>query len=251
MRSHLACVVVCAWLMTGCATTQNVSDETYKAPADDFKLVVLEPDIQVAVLTAGGLMEPRQDWTDTARGHVVAALKNQQKARGGSITIATNAQEAGGDPIALIELARLHTAVGNTIKLHKYSGISLPTKEDRFDWTLGDLAIDYGTVSLYNYALFIHAQDSFSSGGRVALQAAGFLGCMVGVCVIPQGGMQVAFASLVDLQTGQVVWFNFLASSVGDIRTKEGAKTMVDHLLTSMELGKKPQKAKRKPTRRA
>ena len=37
-----------------------------------------------------------------------------------------------------------------------------------------------------------------------------------GVCVMPIGGMQVAFVSLVDLKTGQVVWFNTLAASAGE-----------------------------------
>jgi hypothetical protein len=56
---------------------------------------------------------------------------------------------------------------------------------------------------------------------------------------VAQGGQQVAFASLVDLKTGQVVWFNTLASSVGDIRTQEGADKMVKTLLESMSNGKK------------
>jgi hypothetical protein len=68
--------------------------------------------------------------------------------------------------------------------------------------------------------------------------------------VIPSGGVQAAFASLVDLKTGQVVWFNFLASQTGDIRTADGAETMVTALLGKMQpAGAKPpngQTAKRK-----
>jgi hypothetical protein len=72
----------------------------------------------------------------------------------------------------------------------------------------------------------------------VALQAVSMLGCVVGVCVIPQGGTQVAFVSLVDLKTGLVVWYNFLYSEVGDIRTPDGARAMVDRLLDQMKPGK-------------
>ena len=60
------------------------------------------------------------------------------------------------------------------------------------------------------------------------------LGCVVGVCVMPNGGIQQAFVSLVDLKTGNVVWFNYLVSPVGDIRTPEGAAKMVDKLLETM-----------------
>lgn len=241
MKAHVALAFALVLGLSGCATTQQVSDESYQAPSSDYRLIVMEPDIQVGVLTAGGLLEPREDWTTQARGHVLRALQAQQRSRGGHINVATSPEEAGGDPQALVELTRLHTAVGNAIKLHKYTGIALPTKRNSFDWTLGELAVDYGAASSYDYALFVHAQDSFSSGGRVALQAASFLGCIVGVCVMPQGGMQIAFASLVDLKTGQVVWFNVLTSTVGDIRTEEGAKEMIDELLASMQLGKTPE----------
>jgi hypothetical protein len=118
--------------------------------------------------------------------------------------------------------------------MHKYGVQPLPTKANHFDWTLGEQAVAFGTATHYDYALFLHAQDSFSSGGRMALQAAGFLGCLVGVCVAVPGGQQIAFASLVDLKTGNVVWFNVLASGIGDIRTPEGANQMVGKLLEKL-----------------
>ena len=37
-----------------------------------------------------------------------------------------------------------------------------------------------------------------------------------------------------DLKTGKVVWFNFLVSEVGDIRTRQGANDMVKRLLSGM-----------------
>jgi hypothetical protein len=109
------------------------------------------------------------------------------------------------------------------------------------DWTLGQKAVEFGTAAQYDYALFLHARDSFSSGGRAALQVAGLLTCFVGVCMMPTGGQQIAFVSLVDLKTGQVAWFNFLYSEVGDIRTPEGAKQMVSMLLDKMKSGKPEQ----------
>jgi hypothetical protein len=124
--------------------------------------------------------------------------------------------------------------------MHKYGMQPLPTKKDRFDWTLGEQAVAFGAATHYDYALFLHAEDSFSSGGRRALQAAGFLGCLVGVCVAVSGGQEIAFASLVDLKTGEVIWFNSLVSGLGDIRTPEGANEMVVKLLESINI--EPQK---------
>jgi hypothetical protein len=56
------------------------------------------------------------------------------------------------------------------------------------------------------------------------------------------GGQQVAFASLVDLKTGSVVWFNVLTSGVGDIRTPEGANQMVGKLLEKLTSEPSPSK---------
>jgi hypothetical protein len=49
-----------------------------------------------------------------------------------------------------------------------------------------------------------------------------------------QGGIQVGFASLVDLDTGEVAWFNVLVNQTGDLRTAEPARIAVDSLLTDM-----------------
>jgi hypothetical protein len=74
----------------------------------------------------------------------------------------------------------------------------------------------------------------------------GVAGCVVGFCA-PNigGGGQFAYASLVDLRTGDVVWFNVLQAgtqiagiNMGDIRKPEGAAQMVDRLLDRMKPGK-------------
>ena len=219
----------------GCAPTTQLARTGFKRPEGNYKLVVMKPDISVGVLTAGGLTEPREDWTVEASTNVLASLKAQQAKHGGTTQILFASNNASGDDPMLNDLYRLHAAVGNSILLHKYTpGSELPTKRGKFDWTLGKLATDYGSATGNDYALFLHAEDSFSSGGRVALQAVSVLGCVVGVCVIPEGGSQKAFVSLVDLKTGEVVWFNHLVSSVGDIRKRDGADKMVDKLLEKM-----------------
>ena len=237
-KNKMLPVVAAALTLCACTTTRQVADVGFRPPEGNYRLIVMQPDISVGVLTAGGAVEPHEAWTNQARENVLKALEKQQADRGGATKVAATREEAGGDPATVADLYWLHNAVGNSIKLHKYMGLALPTKKDRFDWTLGEKAVSFGASTQYDYALFLHAQDSFSSGGRVALQAAGMLTCLIGVCVMPAGGQQIAFASLVDLKTGRVVWFNVLASSVGDIRSPEGAEKMVVSLLDKMKPGK-------------
>lgn len=230
---------------SACTTTQQRAASDFKPPQGSYSVIVMRPDISVSLLTAGGTLEPREDWTNTARENVMMALTKQQLARGGQTKIALTREDSGGDPAKVLELERLHEVVGRSIQLHQYNPYAtLPTKKNSLDWTLGELAVEYGKTSGHDYAMFLFARDSFSSGGRQALQALGFLGCAVGVCMMPGGGMQQGFVSLVDLKTGKVVWFNFLASTVGDIRTPEGAADLVKRLVAGMHAEPKSKKKK-------
>ena len=134
-------------------------------------------------------------------------------------------------PAEIADLERLHYAVGNSIALHKYSGAALPSKRGKgLDYTLGEGAVSLGRRTGYDYALFLYAQDNIASTGRTALQVLGVAGCFIGFCAPSGGSNQFAYASLVDLRTGEVVWFNVAQASsqvagikFGDIRTDEGA----------------------------
>ena len=131
-------------------------------------------------------------------------------------------------------------------------GNYLPTKRGKgLDWTLGADAVKLGEKTGYDYALFLHAEDQVASTGRVALGVLGLAGCIVGFCAPNVGGAeQLDYASLVDLKTGEVVWFNVVdaASQVpgikfGDLRTPQGAAQMVERLLGRMKPGQDVRKA--------
>jgi len=239
---RIAALAVSALLLYGCETTRQQADIGFQPPKGNYRVIVMQPDVTAGLLTAGGIVEPREDWTNAARDNVVKAVEARETQHGAVVKIAATNQDTGWDPGASEDLILLHRAVGTAIVMHKYGLQPLPTKQNHFDWTLGEQAVAFGAATHYDYALFLSAQDSFSSGGRVALQAAGFLGCLVGVCVGVPGGQQVAFASLVDLKTGSVVWFNVLTSGIGDIRTPEGANQMVGKLLEKLTSESSPAK---------
>jgi hypothetical protein len=71
-------------------------------------------------------------------------------------------------------------------------------------------------------------RDSYASAERKAM--------MVGLALLGvgiTGGLQVGYASLIDLETGQVLWFNQVVSGSGDLRDDKSAEASVDSLLTS------------------
>jgi hypothetical protein len=234
--------------LSACVSTRQFADVHFSPPSGDYKLLVMRPDVSVGSVTTGGMVEPRADWTEQSRRNLLAALRAQQATRGGNAMILEKRDAiAGVSASEIAELERLHNAVGNSIALHKYMGYGLPTKRGRgLDWTLGEDAVKLGQRSGYDYALFMYAEDNFASTGRVALQVLGIAGCFVGFCA-PNvgGGGQFAYASLVDLRTGKVVWFNIVQAGsqiagikMGDIRTEAGAAQLVDRLLDRMKPGK-------------
>ena len=250
----LAVALAAGVSLGGCVQTKQYADLQFTPPAGDYKLLVLRPDVTVGSLTTGGMVEPRADWTDQARSSVVAALRAQQVARGGKVTVIEHRNELPGvDPQELAEVERLNAAVDDSIVVHKYLGDYLPTKRGRrLDWTLGEDAVRLGQKAGYDYALFLHAEDQVASGGRIALGVLGLAGCIVGFCAPNVGGaQQLDYASLVDLRTGEVVWFNVvLAGSqvpgikFGDLRTPQGAAQMVERLLGRMKPGEAIRRAK-------
>lgn len=256
MRGSLVLAVAAASLsLSACVQTRQFADLQFAPPQGDYRLLVLRPDVQVSSVTTGGLAEPRADWTEQARANVIAALRAQQAGRGGKTLILERRDMLPGVPAEQVaDMERLNAAVSQSVALHKYLGVTLPTKRGRgLEYTLGQEAIQFGRKTGYDYALFMHAEDSFASSGRVALQVLGIAGCFIGFCAPNIGGAgQFAYASLVDLRTGEVVWFNVLQAGsqiagikMGDIRTPEGAAQMVDRLLGRMKPGKEIRRQQR------
>lgn len=179
--------------------------------------VVLMPiDIELFEVSAGGVLEPRADWTAVAGTHLAEGLRERLKAK--------RFADDGDERVQ--GLVRLHAAVSRAITVHHFGGLALPGKAGRLDWTLGAGARLLKEKTGADYALFAWVRDSYASGGR---KAAIVLGALF-AAVMP-GGSQQAHASLVELETGRVVWFNRLSRAGGDLRDADAARESLDALL--------------------
>ena len=248
MRKRVIALALAASVsLSACVQMKQYADVQFTPPQGNYKLLVLRPDVTVSSLTTGGMAEPRADWTEQARGHIVDAVRAQQATQGGNVRILDRRNQLQGvSEQEVAEIERLFYAVGQSIVLHKYLGEYLPTKRGKgLDWTLGEDAVRLGQKTGYDYALFMHAEDEVASTGRVALGVLGVAGCFVGFCAPNVGGAtQLDYAGLVDLKTGEVVWFNVVLArseipgiDFGDLRTPAGAAQMVDRLLGRMKPG--------------
>jgi hypothetical protein len=171
-------------------------------------VTVMPLDVELFEISAGGVIEPRADWTALAEHHVRTSLRSRY---GG--------WKEFGDEAAIAELLRLHRAVSQAVLEHHFGSRKLPSKEGRLEWSLGPDVAALREKSGADFALFTWIRDTYASDARKVF------GLGLG------GGVQSAHASLVDLKSGQVVWFNRLRRLSGDLRESEPAAETLDALL--------------------
>jgi hypothetical protein len=185
------------------------------------KLVVVSPDLELFSISAGGVREPKADWTEAAQQHFKAALAARRSQLGAQ---ARDLSERDMDELA--EINGLHGAVAQSVFLHHVMGMKLPTKNDQLDWSMGDAVRPLRERTGADYALFFWVRDSYASAERkAAMVAMALLG--VGLA----GGSQVGYASLVDLRDGRIVWYNDVRRASGDLREAQPALETVEALL--------------------
>jgi len=225
-----AVVVALALVATlaGCAApvarqTPELRRETGKVP----RIVVMPLDVELSQLSAGGLAEPHAEWTDAALKHMRAALDEEARVRNVKLVDFESERGTPEDRETSLDLVKLHRAVGGAVMVHQYLGLPLPSKEGKFDWSLGPSVAAISRAHDADYALFLFVRDSYATAGRVAVI---IVSALLGVGM--PGGSQVGFASVVDLKTGDIVWFNRLIRGYGDLRTPDAAGETVKALVS-------------------
>ncbi len=225
-KSLRSTLVLAAVLLAAGAGAQD-ADIRHLAPgfqtrAAGSTLVLVPAEMELFSISAGGVEEPRADWTDAAQKNFRAALAARGPQLGARVI---ELGEAQLDEFA--ELLALHRAVAEAVFMHhSRAGRKLPTKRDRLDWSLGDAVAPLHAKTGADYALFTWIRDSYASSER---KAAMFAMALLGA--VSFGGSQVGYASLVDLRTGRIVWFNDLDRMSGDLREAAAARETVDTLL--------------------
>ena len=196
-------------------------------------VVIVEPNIELSEVLAGGVEEPRKEWSEAARRLYPQEVHRRLGAAGAQQAPDYDIPDTLDPASALGQILRLNEAVSVSILAYTQPGNTLATKRGkRLDWTLGPGVQELRKVTGADYALFTYVRDSYASAGQKALRVIGLLllGGDVG------GGRQIGVTTLVDLRTGQVVWFNFLAKQSGDLRDEAGARQTAENMLKGIPL---------------
>ncbi len=225
----LIAAIGCLLLLGGCATqSYNTIDKLQHG--DTHRVLLMPVDVELSILTAGGLLEPQAEWTEQAQENIRQSCYAHLGELDARVIYSEQIDSYADLDLQQVQLTKLNNAVGQSILRHQYDPkMQLPTKVDSFEWTIGPDAVLLKDKYGADYALFIYMRDSYASAGRAAIMVATAIASLGRY--VPPGGQQVGFASLVDLRTGQVVWFNRLERGTGDLRTIEASAESIEVLL--------------------
>ena len=233
-RARIASLLTVMAVFAGCATSQNVQQiDRLESVKENPRVILMPPDIRYYLLTAGGVSEPHAEWTEAAQANFTIAMGDFAESIGTDLTI-VDRNNLGATHI---EYEKLHSAVGLTILQHQFGMFKLPSKGNGevFDWSLGPEISALADEHDADYGLFVYYRDYQASGGRVAFAV---LAAAAGVGV--NTGSEHGFASLVDLRTGDVVWFNVVNVGSGELRDEASAAATVDALFKDIPTNEAP-----------
>ncbi|MBS0193379.1 MAG: hypothetical protein JSR34_03970 [Proteobacteria bacterium] len=243
--------LLCICLLMACVIAPAPADAQVRTATDaqghalkvDGSIVIVQPDIELSLLTAGGLQEPRKEWSDAARRlypqAVHALLDVRHTASKPDFSVPEDLDPAS----RLGQILRLNEAVALSIAQYSQPFSALATKKDPatgkplLDWSLGPGVSELRDATGADYALFTYIRDSYASDGRKTLRVLGLIaGAAMGGFMDIGGGRQIGVATLVDLRSGKVVWFHLMQRQSGDLRDATGAKSTVEEMLKELPL---------------
>jgi hypothetical protein len=230
------------FLSSGCATieTYRVNPRFYDQSKGTGTVVILPAQVKVYQIDAGGVRQEMADWSTTAQNHIVNAITNQLTSKMNAKVDLVTEELLDENKSRWEDTRALHNATSMMILLHTYQNPNLPNhyfeeKFKSFDYSLGSdvRPLARGASAM----LLVDAEDHVWTGGRVALQTLGVIlgigaGVATGVVIVPQlGGGTFVKASLVDSDTGDILWFNVAGAGAGtDLRDAASATRMIEDL---------------------
>lgn len=217
MLGKIAACTAVFLLINGCTANVKTVDQL-EAAGEKPTVILMPPDIRYYRVSTGGVIEPNKEWTEAARTNFANAARDFAASAGTDLKVLDRTNLGPEE----IRYETLHSAVGRAVQKHYFGSARLPAKGKTFDWSLGPGVTAIGENHDADYALFVFYRDYQESGGRAAVAV---IASTAGIAV--ETGSESGFASLVDLRTGEIVWFNVVKAGSGELRKEDGAAAAV------------------------
>ncbi|MEW6132676.1 MAG: hypothetical protein AB1591_05840 [Pseudomonadota bacterium] len=190
------------------------------------KILLLPPQINVAELSAGGVILRQDDWSRQAGENLLRAAEALFRA-GGRFETVPMPRLSAEESEKLESLIGLYGRIAQAIHMYGSGrGGGWEHKKTAWDYTLGDGLSFLREASGADAALVFSGADIISTASRRTAFAVGLL---IGVNV-PLGQSFIS-AGLIDLKTGDIRWLSYEQSMTLDSRDPAAVRTLVNDLL--------------------
>ncbi len=193
------------------------------------KVLILDPNVLVKELSAGGVAEKMDEWSVEAKKNVYAVIDTitTNKKLFERVQVPTDLTDE--EVTNLDEHVALYDVVGfNAFYFGKAQFDAWKHKKTEFDYTLGNGLQRLAERTGADAALFVVGEDYISSGGR---KAARIFAALLGVA-LPASPTFLS-VGLVDLKTGNLLWMDYgLALDSKDLRKQEDVNKMLQEMFT-------------------
>jgi hypothetical protein len=210
-------------------------------------ITLLPPRVAVYKRTAGGVDEEVLEWSAQARERLAAAVRERADRLGhlrfvpfeGPAAPLAESSANVSERTIRDETWELFEAVVRAIRLHTYGGPQLfAQRRTAFDYTLGSEAGELVAGSGADAVLLVVAFDHVETAGREAVRAAGVvMAAILGVGYVPPPSPAVVTIALVEAGSGDILWFNQVASPYADLRDRSSDNELVELALRGLDGG--------------
>lgn len=188
------------------------------------RILLLPTDFDVLEWSASGIMETVPDWTEAAESRLTEAA-SAVLGRHAQFEVVPLPDLTAEERAQLTEHVALYKLTAHTASQMLMQGGPWRDLRKNFDYTLGDGLKFLVERSGADFAACVAGAQVKSSGGRVAM----FILLAAAGVAIPMGGAQLS-AGVIDLNTGNVTWFDQSMALKGDVREARGADATLSAL---------------------
>ncbi len=194
-------------LLGGCASSRTYTPAPNGEPVPlPKRILLLPPEVRMQEVSAGGIAETVEEWSKKPNENLVAALREEVKAKQMFEIVEMPAISDAEQEILDQHVAMYEVVATNAYQFGMLRDGSWTERVKDLNYTIGSglkfLAEETGADA----ALFLVGLDSVSTMGRRVLFVVTTI--MFGLPVIPPGFSYVA-AGLIDLNTGKLLWQSY------------------------------------------
>lgn len=259
MRSGKRWMAVCfaVAMLAGCATqpSKTVVHESVTKNGQSMpkRVLFLPADIRLHELSAGGVAEKVDAWTTEASATATRVVNDISTSRK-PFELTESPTLSPEEKAILDEHIALYDSVAGSAHLARSSMFEAWRERSKtFDYTLGPGLKALADRTNVDAALIVSGSDYISSGGRKAAMLMGaVLGAFTGVVIVPGGGISFVSVGVVDLRTGNLIWYGTDQAGNTDFRSEADLRGMIEKLFNDYPgIGPAPQPAKPAKTAKA